>query len=281
MSNPAAISVRAWKLEDVLLEHYTYTSGAVKPLPKHVHEDYQFGLSFDCQGEYAYRGATHAIPPGSLSAIHSGEVHASSDRTYLPTPVSFWMMHVHPAVLHQFTLEIAERPHSLPFFASTFITDPALNRLFLALQHTAQQPTAQLEQETALQQFFSYLIARHAANRPAARLLKPAPDAVERAREYLHSQYAQDISLGELAAVASLSQFHFCRVFRQAVGLSPGVYQTQLRIAQAKRLLVKGLPASEVAATTGFYDQSHLSWHFKRLVGVTPGRYTQKSARIS
>ncbi|MBD2257989.1 AraC family transcriptional regulator [Pseudanabaena sp. FACHB-2040] len=280
MSTPAAISVRAWKVAGILLEHYTYTSGAVEPLPKHVHEDYQFGLSFDCQGEYTYRGAAHAIPPGSLSAIHSGEVHAPSDRTSLPAPASFWMMHVHPALLHEFVTELAEKPKSLPFFASPSITDSTLNRLFLTLQHTAHQPSTRLEQETALHQFFFYLIANHAANRPAVRPLKPAPDAVERARDYLHSQYARNISLEEMAAVANLSQFHFCRVFRQAIGLSPGAYQTQLQIAQAKKLLVQGLSASEVAVTTGFYDQSHLSRHFKRLVGVTPRRYI-KSARIS
>lgn len=82
----AEIVVDAQTRDDILLERYTYTSGAVEPLPKHAHEEYQFGLSFDCQGEYHYRGAAHVIPTGSLSIIHSGEVHSPSDHTYLPAP---------------------------------------------------------------------------------------------------------------------------------------------------------------------------------------------------
>ena len=66
----AKVSVKVWEADGVLLEHYAYTPGAVEPLPKHAHAEYQFGLSFDCQGEYAYRGSRHVIPQGRLSIIH-------------------------------------------------------------------------------------------------------------------------------------------------------------------------------------------------------------------
>ncbi|MBD2058167.1 hypothetical protein H6F88_19495 [Oculatella sp. FACHB-28] len=46
----ADISVQAWQSDGVLLEQYCYTAGTVEPLPKHCHEEYQFGLSFDCAG---------------------------------------------------------------------------------------------------------------------------------------------------------------------------------------------------------------------------------------
>ena len=51
------------------------------------------------------------------------------------------------------------------------------------------------------------------------------------------------------------------------------IYQTQIKIDRAKKLLSQGMPISTVATTTGFYDQSHLGYHFKRLVGTTPGNY--------
>jgi hypothetical protein len=48
MKNSAAeISVHAWASDGILLERYAYTSGFVEPLPKHSHEEYQFGLSFN------------------------------------------------------------------------------------------------------------------------------------------------------------------------------------------------------------------------------------------
>jgi AraC-like DNA-binding protein len=282
MKNKAAtISVKAWESDGILLERYAYTSGSVEPLPKHSHEDYQFGLSFNCQGEYYYRGAYHSIPIGSLSLIHSGEVHSPSDRTYLPEPAHFAMMHVCPRWLQSVSAEMTEKPASLPFFPTAFLTDSVLNCLFLALQAAADRKNSQLAQEVALWEFLSYLIGRYASNSASIRPLPSTHGAVVLARDYLQAHYTSDISLETLAAIAGLSRFHFCRVFRKAVGVSPSTYQTQLRIDRAKKLLVRGFAIATVANMTGFYDQSHFGWHFKRQVGVTPGRYVSQTAIIS
>lgn len=274
----AQVSVQAWESDGVLWERYAYTAGTVSPLPKHSHAEYQFGLSYDCAGEYTYRGARHTIPQGSMSIIHSSEVHAPSDRTSLPHPAHFAMAHIAPRWLQTVAEEIAAKPISTPFFPNTFITDTELNRGFLALPALIGRHASKLEQATALWNFLTYLITHHAANRPPIEPVKPAHKAVQLACEYLHAHYADDISLEDLAAIAGLSRFHFCRVFSREVGLSPSTYQTQLRIAQAKKLLAQGQAIAVVATMTGFYDQSHLGWHFKRQVGTTPGNYVYQRA---
>lgn len=274
----AMVSVRAWEADDILLERYAYTSGIVAPLPKHTHAEYQFGLSLDCQGEYHYRGAWHIIPRGSLSIIHSGEVHAPSDRTFLPMAAHFFMVHLNPQWLYTVSAELGEKPTSAPFFPTVKIADPTLNRLFLALQTIIDKQLSQLEQEVALWDFLTYLIANYASNRASIPSVKPVHAAVKQARDYLHAHYANDFSLQDLALIANLSRFHLCRVFSKTVGVSPSVYQTQLRIAQSRKLLAQGLPIATVATMTGFYDQSHFSWHFKRQVGTTPGNYVSQIA---
>jgi AraC-like DNA-binding protein len=80
-------------------------------------------------------------------------------------------------------------------------------------------------------------------------------------------------SLAELSAVARLSPFHLLRLFRAGVGLPPHQYLMSLRVERSKELLGRGAPIAEVAARTGFADQSHLTRCFKRLAGVTPGRF--------
>lgn len=99
--------------------------------------------------------------------------------------------------------------------------------------------------------------------------------AVRRARDYLTDNYAENVSLERLSSVARLSPFYLSRVFCAELGLPPHAFQTQVRVNQAKRLLCQGLSAATVASETGFADQSHLTRHFKRLVGVPPGEYVK------
>jgi AraC-like DNA-binding protein len=88
-----------------------------------------------------------------------------------------------------------------------------------------------------------------------------------------------------LDAAAELLQAHpvqLVRAFSREYGLPPHRYLTGRRVELARRLLLEGVPPADVAVMTGFYDQSHLTRHFKRLVGVSPayfGRLSSASAR--
>lgn len=89
--------------------------------------------------------------------------------------------------------------------------------------------------------------------------------------DYINDHLECELSLNELAAIAQLSQYHFCRTFKQATGLSPHQYLIQQRIERAKQLLKQSeMTIPEVAISCGFTHQSHLCRHFKRLTGVPP-----------
>ena len=78
------------------------------------------------------------------------------------------------------------------------------------------------------------------------------------------------MTLAELAALTDLSPYALLRAFRRHTGLTPHAYRVQRRVEAAKKRLATGEPIATVAADTGFFDQSHLGKHFKRVVGVTP-----------
>jgi AraC-like DNA-binding protein len=69
---------------------------------------------------------------------------------------------------------------------------------------------------------------------------------------------------------------------KAATGLPPHQFVITRRVERAKELIQAGtaLSLAEVATHVGFWDQSHSSQHFKRLVGVTPGQF-RRSARIA
>ncbi len=273
MSLASKITVKAWELPGIVLEYYAYSAGTVTPLPSHAHPEYQFGLSFNCQGEYTCQGAVHPIPIGTLSLIHSGESHAPSQRTYLPAPATFWMMQVEPSVMDKATAEIAGKP-TMPFISELFLADRDLVKRFQAFCSTVAFDASRLEQDAALIYFLAPLMTRHAEGHLSPVKAQAHHPAVARVRDFLQTYYSKNTSLTELATLSGISRFHLSRAFRKETGLSLSAYQQQLRVNQAKKLLVRGLSISEAAAAVGFYDQSHLGRHFKRLTGVTPGEYT-------
>ena len=133
-----------------------------------------------------------------------------------------------------------------------------------------------LERESRLLEALASLVTRHVVDKLPARRMGLEHQAVKRTREYLEALPSDNVSLEKLAREAGLSSFHLCRVFREETGLAPHAYQTLMRVRLAKTLLAKRLPISQVAVEVGFYDQAHLTRHFKRIFGVTPGRYLSK-----
>lgn len=89
--------------------------------------------------------------------------------------------------------------------------------------------------------------------------------------DYINFHLEEDISLGELANVVKLSQSHFSALFRESTGQSPYKFLIQQRLARAQELLLETDRAiSDIATSVGFCDQSHLSRHMKKLLGVSP-----------
>ena len=108
---------------------------------------------------------------------------------------------------------------------------------------------------------------------PTTTTTLPAP--LQRVVEHVHCHLSDPLPLPQLAKLAGLSQWRLMTVFRQHLGVSPHRYINLQRIGRAKTLLHQGMSAAAVAGACGFYDQSHLSRHFKNLCGMTPGQYTQ------
>jgi len=100
--------------------------------------------------------------------------------------------------------------------------------------------------------------------------------------EYVEEHLDASLTLEHMAAVAHLSAYHFARQFKVATGQPPHQYVIARRVERAQQLLRqdRDLSLAEIAACAGFSDQSHFSHHFKRLIGVTPGRF-RTPARIA
>jgi AraC family transcriptional regulator len=95
---------------------------------------------------------------------------------------------------------------------------------------------------------------------------------------YIEAYLEQQIELEQLAQIAGMSRFYFCRLFKESVGLTPHQFVIKRRIERAKQLLSSSkLSIAEIALACGFANQDHLTRYFKRWTSRTPGVFRQQS----
>lgn len=270
--------IEVWRPHDLTQLELRRGFGAVRPVPRHWHEEYQFCLIQSGPSELIYRGSRLPTPPTSLFMIHPGEVH--SNRAHDSLGCNYRTLFVDAELMRDAASEIYGKASGLPFFPTAVVFDEEVIRPYLDLHVALERPSSSLERQALLLNLLTVLMVRFAENRPAPRAFALDRQAVRRACDYLAEHYAENVSLNHLAGIANLSPFHFNRVFSEQFGMPPHAFQTQLRVLGAKALLLQGWSIPQVASQTGFADQSHLTRHFKRLVGVPPGQYQSSSKNV-
>lgn len=110
-----------------------------------------------------------------------------------------------------------------------------------------------------------------------------APWQAKRVMRYIDDKLGEKIGVKDFAAITRLGRSHFARAFRATVGEAPHSYLIRRRIERAQQLiLLTDKPLAEIALDCGLTDQPHLTRHFRRVVGMSPGawrRWHSTSAR--
>ena len=104
----------------------------------------------------------------------------------------------------------------------------------------------------------------------------PMHPRIARVITYIDEHLDERLPLEELASKAGLSVWRFATVFRRHAGVPPHRYICGLRVRRVQALLDDGVSPACAASEAGFYDQSHLSRHFKNACGMTPGEYLSR-----
>lgn len=269
---------RLWHAHDlgnleVLQASYTKHSFA-----RHTHEEFMIGVIEGGGCAFYYRGDTHIALAGSIVLINPGEVHDGSGAE--TARLAYRALYPAVDVLQRIASEFAGKPQGVPYFTTPVVQDEQVSSLLRSLFESLDMPASALERESRFCLAFAPLIARYAEQRPLAQNVGKKRQTVRLIRDYLEAQYAEQVTLAQLASLTNLSPYHVLRVVHAELGLPPHAYLTLVRVRQAKKLLSLGMPIPQAALETGFVDQSHLTRHFKRQVGVTPGQYALGSKNV-
>lgn len=213
---------------------------------------------------------------GDVAIIPAGIIHSCS----WDTPAQFVVLAIEPTLLKQVGQDWVnpDQIELQPQFMSE--SDTFIQNILLTLKSEAEIGGIgshllidSLKTALAVQLLRNYCVTRPKLSSYSNGLSQVTLTLV---KEYINEHLHQDLKLDEIAAIAQLSPYHFLRLFKQSMGITPHQYILQCRLSYAKNLLQhSNLSIAEIAVRTGFCDQSHLTRHFKRIMGVTPKQLLQ------
>ncbi|MEP0874113.1 AraC family transcriptional regulator [Trichocoleus desertorum AS-A10] len=213
---------------------------------------------------------------GDIAIIPAGITHSCS----WDVPAQFMVLAIEPTLLQHVGQDWVnpDQIELLPQFMSE--SDAFIQNIFSTLKREAEIGgigsyllVDSLKTAVAVHLLRSYCVTRPKLSSYSNGLSQVMLTLV---KEYINNHLHQDLRLQEMAAIAQISPYHFLRLFKQSMGVTPHQYILQCRLNQAKYLLQHSeLSIIEVATQTGFCDQSHLTRYFKRMIGITPKQLLQ------
>jgi AraC family transcriptional regulator len=169
-------------------------------------------------------------------------------------------------------------PRQLQLEEGTFLDDPRQALRFhqlIALDW--REPAERLRTSSLAHEMIGHALLSQVGLRDGLRV-KGGLAGHQRRRlvEYIETHLAEPLSIGLLAGLCNLSEYHFARMFRHSFGVPPHRYVLSRRLVRAQHLLRHGsLPLMEVALACGFASASHFTQRMRQAVNATPGEYRQ------
>ena len=243
----------------------------------HVHEEMMVAVSEAGVGECRTRQGAQVSGPGTFWVFAPGEYHAG--RVEAGRHWAYRGVYLSAASIRSVAAGFdADRPREL-FVPPGLYHDPQLACTLLHVHRRTERAGALLERQSQWSLALGSLFDRYGRPKPSVEPRDAGGRRLALARDYLEAHFREDVSIDDLARLCGVSRYHFMRSFRNAYGLPPHAFLNQLRLNAARRALAAGVSPAAAAADAGFYDQSVLNRRFKRMFGVTPGRYAQLAKR--
>ena len=137
------------------------------------------------------------------------------------------------------------------------------------------KPVNPEELHRLLQRLETTLLARE--QQMVSRRVSDAAALAESVRIYLQENYDKTVDFSALADSLAVSAPYLSKVFHEQAGTSPSKYLTDIRMREARKLLMDtGLTVQEIAARVGYPDPFHFSRSFKKTVGVSPAQFREE-----
>ncbi|MER6978572.1 AraC family transcriptional regulator [Streptomyces carpinensis] len=267
---------RHWQYEELPGVDLLRARYVRKEFVRHTHEHFVIAAIAEGVEVFHHRGADQYAGPGALALVNPDTPHTG--RAGVPEGWRYGAVYPAPELVAEIAAETTGI-RGTPGFVSPVLDDPYAVGLVHQVLRAADEGNA-LAADTLLRVAVTRLLRLNGGMLPQRAVRTAGARIAARARAVLEESMAEPPTLERLAADLGASPFALLRAFRQAYGMPPHTWLTDARVRRARRLLDAGIAPAEAAARVGFTDQSHLSRHFSRIVGVPPGAYQRERKNV-
>lgn len=224
---------------------------------------------------------THRIKKGSFFLTSGGAPYDVRWRAVTSEPFESMTMFIELPVLQRALEEVfgVDAAYVRLRDISAF-TDDALNSLVELVRDELIRPQASALFVQALAQAIAVHLARnYGVTDEESRSGSPSLPGykLRQIADWMTEHVTEEFSLDRLAAQAGLSKFHFQRLFKSAMGVTPSRYHINLRMNLARQLLRETKKSVvDVALEVGYADPSHFAKLFRRETGLSPSDYRRQ-----
>ncbi|HEX3075414.1 MAG TPA: AraC family transcriptional regulator [Lachnospiraceae bacterium] len=243
--------------------------GIAQKFTNHFHKYYVIGFIECGQRAFCCNGNNYILNPGDAILINPNDTHSCEQIG--KQDLHYFSLNIKKEVMRKIALEITGKD-TLPYFKVNVLLQSELCVSLNDLKTMIIEEQKDFKKEEIFLFLMEQLINDY--SEPFLPIQKEnIREEIPKICAYLEKNYTRNISLDEISTYVGLSKYYLLRFFTKEKGITPHRYLENIRIEKVKQLLEQGIAPIEVAALTGFTDQSHLTNMFKEFMGVTPKVY--------
>jgi len=254
-------------LKNTLFENIDNSNGC---FIKHFHNTYTIGITYDGFFKSINQNKSTEVYKNATRIINPGEIHHGNS-------ISWRYANFYPSV--ELLTKMYEEmffEKRIPIFTKHIVKDLELFILLRELFMSIFKHSSSMQVESNLIAVLSYLIQHYTSDVKEVVLPTLNKNMMNNTLEYIEDCIESSLNLEQLANNSALSKYHFLRVFKKNVGLTPHHYIITRKVNKARDLIINGCSLSQAAFGVGFSDQSHFIRSFRKIYGYSPKTLMEK-----
>ncbi len=260
-----------FKSDELPFVEARYCANSKRHYEKHFHESLSVGAVEEGEIAYICKEKEYILLPNQLSIIEPNALHCCNPLS--EDARTYHMVYVDATWCEQIQKTLFDDVDGFVGLKDAHCEDKELFDEFLRLNKTLlDRRVFHLEKEELLGSFFIKLFSKYCHKSPKTPI-KPDTDKIKKAKDFMSSNCAENLTLDDIARHVGMSKFYLSRMFKKQTHVSVYKYLLNCKINQAKKLLCQEYSSSQIALLLGFFDQSHFISTFKKYVALTPNEY--------